>query len=104
EFRRVLFRSELNSEEDTNGTGEESKPTMTLEQYLDFGFKGNKIGFTYEIKGKFTQRVAIDELGNKNGMEYLTEGAELFGYIYYADNKKIYIYDEQTFYELSQEP
>src|SRR5699024_1600572 len=95
---------ELNSEEDTNGTGEESKPTMTLEQYLDFGFKGNKLDFTYEIKGKFTQRVAIDELGNKNGMEYLTEGAELFGYIYYADNKKIYIYDEQTFYELSQEP
>lgn len=95
---------ELNSEEDTNGTGEESKPTMTLEQYLDFGFKGNKIGFTYEIKGKFNNRVAVDELGNKNGMEYLTEGAELFDYIYYADNKKIYIYDEQTFYELSQEP
>ena len=96
---------ELNSEEDTGTTtGEESKPTMTLEQYLDFGFKGNKLGFTYEIKGKFKQRVAIDELGNKNGMEYLTEGAELFNYIYYADNKHIVIYDEATFYELSQEP
>lgn len=37
-------------------------------------------------------------------MEYLTEGAELFNYIYYADNKKIVVKDEATFYELSQEP
>src|SRR5699024_5991869 len=96
--------SEEETSESDTGSGEEEKPTMTLEQYLEFGFEGNKLGFSYEIRGKFSQRVAIDELGNKNGMEYLTEGAELFGYIYYADNKKITIYDEATFYELSQEP
>ena len=26
----------------------------------------------------------------------LTEGAELFNYIYFADNKKIYIYDDES--------
>jgi hypothetical protein len=100
-IQKDLENEEMNSEETTD---EESKPTMTLEQYLEFGFKGNKLGFTYEIKGTFNKRVAIDELGNKNGMEFLTEGAELFNYIYFADNKKIYIYDEATFYQMADIP
>src|SRR5690625_723340 len=37
-------------------------------------------------------------------MEFLTEGAELFNYIYFADNKKIYIYDEETFYQMADIP
>ena len=100
-IQKDLESEELNNEEDEQ---DDSKPTMTLEQYLDFGFKGNKIDFTYEIVGKFDQRVAVDELGNKNGMEFLTEGAELFNYIYFADNKKIYIYDEESFYKASNIP
>lgn len=100
-IQKDLENEEMNSEETTD---EDNKPTMTLEQYLEFGFKGNKLGFTYEIRGKFTNRVAIDELGNKNGMEFLTDGAELFNYIYFADNKKIYIYDEETFYKMSDMP
>ena len=100
-IQKDLENEEMNSDETSD---EENKPTMTLEQYLGFGFKGNKLGFTYEIRGKFTDRVAIDELGNKNGMEFLTEGAELFNYIYFADNKKIYIYDEETFYQMADIP
>jgi hypothetical protein len=100
-IQKDLENEEMNSEETTD---EDSKPTITLEQYLEFGFKGNKLGFTYEIKGTFNKRVAIDELGNKNGMEFLTEGAELFNYIYFADNKKIYIYDEATFYQMADIP
>ncbi|MDW4052645.1 prophage endopeptidase tail family protein [Staphylococcus saprophyticus] len=100
-IQKDLENEEMNSEETTD---EESKPTMTLEQYLEFGFKGNKLGFTYEIKGTFNKRVEVDELGNKNGMEFLTEGAELFNYIYFADNKKIYIYDEATFYQMTDIP
>ena len=100
-IQKDLENEEMNSDETSD---EENKPTMTLEQYLEFGFKGNKLGFTYEIRGKFTDRVAIDELGNKNGMEFLTEGAELFNYIYFADNKKIYIYDEETFYQMADIP
>lgn len=107
DFQNHYIQKDLENDEmndDDTETGEESKPTMTLEQYLDFGFKDNKLGFSYEIRGTFKQRVAIDELGGKNGLEFLTEGADLFGYIYYADNKKIYIYDETSFYEMSQEP
>ena len=100
-IQKDLENEEMNSDETSD---EENKPRMTLEQYLEFGFKGNKLGFTYEIRGKFTDRVAIDELGNKNGMEFLTEGAELFNYIYFADNKKIYIYDEETFYQMADIP
>ena len=100
-IQKDLENEEMNSDETSD---EENKSTMTLEQYLEFGFKGNKLGFTYEIRGKFTDRVAIDELGNKNGMEFLTEGAELFNYIYFADNKKIYIYDEETFYQMADIP
>src|SRR5699024_9084450 len=77
EFQNHYIQKELENEELNNEKDEQddSKPTMTLEQYLDFGLKGNKIDFTYEIVGKFDQRVAVDELGNKNGMEFLTEGA-----------------------------
>ena len=37
-------------------------------------------------------------------MEFLSEGSELFGYTYYADNKTIYIHDDNSFYEMSDEP
>lgn len=99
-IQKNLENEELNNEE----SEEESKPTMTLEQYLEFGFRNNKLDFSYEIVGEFDQRVAIDELGGKNGMEFLTDGAELFNYIYFADNKKIYIYDDESFYQMSDLP
>ncbi|MGO2108313.1 MAG: prophage endopeptidase tail family protein [Staphylococcus equorum] len=99
-IQKNLENEELNNEE----TEEESKPTMTLEQYLEFGFRNNKLDFSYEIVGEFDQRVAIDELGGKNGMEFLTDGAELFNYIYFADNKKIYVYNDDTFYQMSDLP
>ncbi|MCQ3816714.1 prophage endopeptidase tail family protein [Staphylococcus xylosus] len=106
EFQNHYIQKDLENEEMNNEetTDEDNKPTMTLEQFLEFGFKGNKLGFTYEIKGNFNNRVAIDELGHKNGMEFLTEGAELFNYVYFADNKKIYIYDEETFYQTADIP
>lgn len=104
EFQNHYIQKDLENEEMNSEETEEDKPTMTLKQYLDFGFNNNKLGFKYEIKGNFDNRIAIDELGNKNGMEFLTEGAELFDYIYFADNKKIYIYDDANFYQLSDLP
>lgn len=95
-IEKDLENEELNSEEN-----EETKSFYTLKQYLDFGFEGNELGYTYEIKADFSKRIPIDELGDKNGLEYLVDGAELFNYIYFADNKKIYIYDENTFYNHS---
>src|SRR5699024_7380072 len=92
-----IVSEELNSEDET-----EQKLQYSLKDYLDFGFKGNKLGYTYEIKGNFPDTKVFDELGDKNGIEFLVEGAEQFGYICFADNKKIYIYDEITFYKQSE--
>ena len=106
EFQNHYIQKDLESEEMNNDetTDEDNKPTMTLSQYLDFGFNGNKLGFSYEIKGKFNKRVAVEDLGDKNGMEFISEGVDLYDYVYYADNKKIYFYDRDEFYELSDEP
>lgn len=94
-----LENEELNTDED-----EQTKPNYTVEEYINHIFKGNKIGFKYKLVGTFNKRMPLDELGGKNGLEALVEGAELFGYIYFADNKTIYIYDEDMFYERSTEP
>lgn len=94
-----LENEELNNDE----ADDDNKPTYSLQEYLKFGFKDNVLGFTYKIVGDFKTRVMVDELGNKNGMEYLTEGAELYDYIYFADNKKIYIYKPDKFYQQSDE-
>lgn len=98
EFQNHYIDKDLENEEMNNENDEElPTPTWTLEQYLDFGFKGNKLGYSYKIVGKFDQRIAIDEVGDKNGIEFLVEGAELFGYIFDADNKTIYIYDDESY-------
>ena len=91
---------DTSSSEDT-GEQEQTGDLYTIEQYLEFGFKDNPLGYTYEIIGDFPNRGAVDELGNKNGLEYITAGAELFGYIYFADNKHIKFYTEEEFYQQS---
>src|SRR5699024_303181 len=104
EFQNHYIEKDLENESLNADESEDEKPTYTLKQYLDFGFNGNDLGFEYVIKGDFAKRVPIDELGGNNGMEHLVEGAELFGYIYFADNKTIYIYDKETFYQLADFP
>lgn len=104
EFQNHYIMKDLENEEMNNEDSEDDEKTSyTLEQYLQFGFKDNVLGFTYKIIGDFNHRAVIDELGNKNGMEYLTDGADLFDYIYFADNKKIYIYKPEKFYKMSDE-
>ena len=98
EFQNHYVSKDISSETINEDTSEDKAVSLTLKEYLEYGFKGNKQGYSYEIKGTFKSNITIEELGSKNGLEYLVEGAELFGYIYYADNKKIYIYDEKTFY------
>ena len=103
EFQNHYISKDLESEELNNDEDEEQSTSTawTLQQYLDFGFKNNKLGYTYKIIGDFKKRIAIDEVGDKNGIEFLTEGAELFGYIFWADNKNIYIYDEKNYNKVS---
>ena len=81
-----------------------STPTYSLYEYLKYGFQDNKLGYDFRIVGDFTKREPIKELGGKNGLEYLTEGSEIYDFIYFADNKMIYIYDEASYYEQADEP
>ena len=104
DFQHHYIDKDLENEELNDDEDEKNKPNYTVGEYIKYIFKGNKIGFKYKIVGTFNKRMPLDELGGKNGLEALVEGAELFGYIYFADNKTIYIYDEETFYERSDEP
>lgn len=87
--------------ENTDDDAEDKSIKMSLKQYIDYGLKGNLLGYEYEIVGSFKEDMMIESLGEKNAMEHLTAGAEVFGYIFHADNKKIYIYDEDSFYKSS---
>ena len=104
DFQHHYIDKDLENEELNDDEDEKNKPNYTVGEYIKYIFKGNKIGFKYKIVGTFNKRMPLEELGGKNGLEALVEGAELFGYIYFADNKTIYIYDEETFYERSDEP
>lgn len=101
EFQSHYIGKDLVNEETNTDQQEEVQTKYTLKQFLDYGFKGNELGYTYEIIGQFNEAKTIDDIGGKNGIEHLNEGAELFGYIYFADNKKIYIYNELSFYRPS---
>lgn len=79
-------------------------PTYTLKEYLEYGFKDNPVGFTYEIIGEFPQRKEIKEIGGKNLLEHLSDGSEIFNYIYFATNKHIKIYSTSTYYEYADFP
>lgn len=89
--------------EEVDDEGEEIT-TYSLYEYLKYGFQDNKIGFDFRIIGDFDKRIPIKELGDKNGMEYLIDGVDMYDYIYFADNKMIYIYDEASYYKQADEP
>ena len=102
EFQNHYISTDIVNEELNSDSTGEQQLYYSLKDYLEFGFKGNKLGYSFEIKGTFTDLKPIGELGGKNGIEYLIEGAEQYGYIFFADNKKIYIYDDKTFYNPSE--
>lgn len=112
EFQNHYVEKDIENEELNNEVAESEDensdldPTLnyTLKQYLDFAFKNNPLGFTYEIVGDINRRAPVEELGGQNGMEYIVAGAELFGYIYFADNKKIYFYQPDSFYQRANTP
>lgn len=104
DIQNESLNDDVSSDENDKDESKNAETLMTLEQYLTRGFKGNELGFSYEIIGNGGKRAPVSEIGNKNGLEHLTEGAELFGYIYFADNKKIYVYvSEDDFYKRSDE-
>ncbi|MDN8653666.1 phage tail protein, partial [Staphylococcus aureus] len=50
----------------------------------------------------FKRKVPIDELGNKNGLEYCKEAVDLFGCIIYPNDTEIGFYSPETFYQRSE--
>jgi murein DD-endopeptidase MepM/ murein hydrolase activator NlpD len=94
------------SDDDMTNTGatEDAKDLYSVDSYLDYGFKNNNAGFTYEIVGDFPDFKAIDKIGDRNLLQHIVDGANVFGYIYYADNKNIKIYDKATFYKFENYP
>lgn len=104
EFQNHFIDKDVENEELNTEDTEAPTPNYTMEQYIEFGFKNNPLGFTYEIIGDSNNRAPVEELGGKNGMEHIVAGAEYFNYIYFADNKKIYFYQPETFYERAETP
>lgn len=87
-----------------DGGTEETKDLYSLQSYLDLGFKDNKLGFTYEIIGNFDNYKEIEKVGDKNLLQHIVDGVEIFEYIYFASNKHITFYDRASFYELEDQP
>lgn len=103
EFQNHFVSKDITSEElNDEVTDDETDTLMSLDQYLNFIFKDNKLGYSYKIIGNFNKSLPVTDLGDKNGIEHLIEGAEIFGYIYFADNKVINIYDHDTYYKLTE--
>lgn len=103
EFQNHYVSKDITSEElNDEATDHEIDTLMSLEQYLNFIFKDNNLGYSYKIIGNFNKSLPVTDLGDKNGIEHLIEGAEIFGYIYFADNKVIKIYDHDTYYNLTE--
>ena len=104
EFQNHFIDKDVENEELNTGDTEEPTPNYTMEQYIEFGFRNNPLGFEYEIIGDSNKRAPVEELGGQNGMEFIVAGAEYFNYIYFADNKKIYFYQPESFYERAETP
>lgn len=97
------FDNDLSAEdEQTNNDNKDFKdkiPTYTLYEYMKYGFDNNNLGFTFEIVGEFPKRQEIKEIGNKNLLKHITDGANIYNYIYFAKNKHIIFYSKAKYYE-----
>jgi len=103
EFQNHFVSKDITTEELNDEVDEEdTNNVMTLHQYLETIFKDNVLGYTYKINGDFPEAKVVEEIGDKNGIEHLIEGAEIFNYIYFANNKLINIYDFDSFYNESE--
>lgn len=89
-------------DDDSSETGK--TPEYSLDEYLRYGFANQKtsVKMTYKIIGDFKRKVPIDELGNKNGLEYCKEAVDLFGCIIYPNDTEIGFYSPETFYQRSE--
>ncbi|MDB8858804.1 phage tail protein [Pediococcus acidilactici] len=66
---------------------------------LDFYFKDNKFGYSYEVIGNFSKMKATD-LGNGSGKDALSKILELWPTcVIYPDGRKIQVYEHDKFFK-----
>lgn len=102
EFQNHYVESNnVESEETTSDVVKE----YTLDEYLKYGFSNQLplVKFNYKIIGEFNQKVKIDDIGAKNGIEFVKDTVELFGCIVYPDDTTICFYKPELFYRTSEQ-
>lgn len=83
------------SKEDTAAQAKE----YSIQDLLDYYFKGNELGFTYEVHGNFSKRKLMD-VGGGSGKDCLSKIADTWtDAIIYPDNRKIQIYSAAEFFK-----
>lgn len=90
---------EPSRDENAEDIGEKEPEKYTLEAYLKYGFSNQltRHKFKYQIYGEFNSKIPIELLGNKNGIEYIKDGIELFNYIIYPEKDTIGFYTKEAF-------
>lgn len=103
ELQNHFVEDESKNKVESDTSSEDKQIKVTYRQFMGKIFKDNPMGFYFVTHGEFDD-VYVDSLGDKNALEMLVEGADLFGYVYFAYNKAIHIYTEDEFYKMSGEP
>ena len=76
--------------------------TYSLDDIMKFALKGNKLGITYEIIGSFGNK-KIDNISPARAKNIIKDiGCDVFGAIFFADNKHIKMYHPDSWYRESQ--
>lgn len=81
----------------------ESSAEYSLEDVMKFAIGGNELDFTYEIIGSFEKKT-IESISANDALSLINDIAcGTFGAIFYADNKKLYLYSEDEWYREVQQ-
>lgn len=86
-------------------SSDKKKKEYTLSQYLEYGFKNQKtnVKYTYKLFGDFSKKIMADNIGGKNGIEFIKEAIDLFKCIIYPIDTEIGFYTPENFYKRSEE-
>lgn len=84
-------------------SSKESSAEYSLDDVMKFAIGGNELGFTYQIIGDFEKKT-IESISANDALSLINDIAcGTFGAIFYADNKKLYLYSEDEWYREVQQ-
>lgn len=116
EINRIYKRADLSKQDtssdtsnnDTSSDGStntdssdnsDQEKTYSVEDVLKAWLDDNKLGFSYEVHGKFDKQV-VDVDGGGSGKDMLSKICEAWpDAVIYPDNKKIRVYSEDEFFK-----